>query len=55
MSGENLLTGNGRISHQQAIDKATTEYRKYKAKTLSSVEQDYLDSIKRLEQKAGKK
>ena len=38
----------------QAMDKAQTEYKKYKAKTLSSVEQDYLDSIKQLEQK-GKK
>ncbi len=55
MSGENLLTGNGSISHKQAIDKATTEYRKYKAKTLSAVEQDYLDSIKCLDQKARKK
>lgn len=53
-TGENLLTGNGSISHIQAMDKAQTEYKKYKAKTLSSVEQDYLDSIKQLEQK-GKK
>ena len=55
MSGEQLLVGNGSVTHQQAVDKATTEYRKYKAKTLSDVEQDYLDSIKFLEQKAGKK
>ncbi len=53
-TGENLLTGNGSISHIQAMDKAQTEYKKYKAKTLSRVEQDYLDSIKQLEQK-GKK
>ena len=53
-TGENLLTDNGSISHLQAMDKAQTEYKKYKAKTLSSVEQDYLDSIKQLEQK-GKK
>ena len=53
-TGENLLTGNGSISHIQAMDKAQTEYKKYKAKTLSNVEQDYLDSIKQLEQK-GKK
>ena len=51
MSGEQLLIGNGSVSHKQAIDKATIEYRKYKAKTLSDVEQDYLDSIKILEQK----
>ena len=55
MSGEQLLVGNGSVTHKQAVDKATTEYRKYKAKTLSDVEQDYLDSIKFLEQKAGKK
>ncbi|MGL4334074.1 MAG: virulence RhuM family protein [Lactococcus garvieae] len=53
-TGENLLTGNGSISHIQAMDKAQTEYKKYKAKTLSGVEQDYLESIKQLEQK-GKK
>lgn len=50
-TGENLLTGNGTISHLQAMEKAQTEYKKYKAKTLSSVEKDYLESIKLLEQK----
>ena len=46
----------GIISHKQAVDKATDEYRKYKAKTLSDVERDYLNSIKLLEQKTdGKK
>jgi len=33
------------------MEKAKTEYKKYKAKTLSSVEKDYLESIKLLEQK----
>ena len=55
MSGERLLIGNGSVSHKQAIDKATGEYRKYKARTLSEVERDYLDSIKLLEQKTDKK
>ena len=55
MSGEQLLIGNGSVTHKQAVDKVATEYRKYKAKTLSDVEQDYLDSIKFLEQKTGKK
>ena len=55
MSGEQLLQGNGSISHKQAVDKATAEYRKYKARTLSEVEQDYLDSIKQLEQKTDQK
>ena len=55
MSGEKLLTGNGSISHKQAIDKAATEYKKYKARTLSEVERDYLDAIQLLEQKTGQK
>ena len=55
MSGEQLLVGNGSVSHKQAIDMATGEYRKYKARTLSEVEQDYLDSIKLLEQKTDNK
>ena len=50
-TGENLLTGNGTVSHLQAMEKAQIEYKKYKAKTLSSVEKDYLESIKLLEQK----
>jgi hypothetical protein len=50
-TGENLLTGNGTVSHLHAMEKAKTEYKKYKAKTLSSVEKDYLESIKLLEQK----
>lgn len=51
-TGENLLIGNGLVSHLQAMEKAQTEYKKYKAKTLSSVEQDYLESVKLLEQKS---
>lgn len=54
MSGEQLLKHNGSISHKQAVDKATNEYRKYKAKTLSDVENDYFNSIKMLEQKTEK-
>ncbi len=50
MSGEQLLIGNGSVSHQQAIDKATAEYRKYREHTLSDVEQDYLKSIRKLEE-----
>ena len=55
MSGEQLLEGNGSVSHKQAIDKATDEYKKYKARTLSSVEEDYLNSVKFLEHKTEKK
>lgn len=34
-TGENLLTGNGTVSHLQAMEKAKTEYKKYKAKHLA--------------------
>ena len=55
MSGEQLLEGNGSISHKQAVDKATDEYRKYKARTLSDVEQDYLNSLHFLQEKTNEK
>jgi len=51
MSGEELLQGNGSVSHQQAVDKAKDEYIKYKARTISDVEEDYLNSIRLLEKK----
>lgn len=54
MSGEKLLEGAGSVSHKQAVDKATTEYKKYQAKTLSAAEEDYLNAIKNLESKAKK-
>lgn len=49
VTGEELLVGNGSISHKKAMEKAESEYKKYKAKTLSDVERDYLDAIKELE------
>lgn len=48
MSGEKLLQGAGKVSHQQAIEHATSEYKKYQQRTLSQVEQDFLDNIKTL-------
>ncbi len=54
MSGEQLLSGNGCVTHKQAVEKATGEYKKYKERTLSDVEQDYLNSIKILGKKADK-
>lgn len=47
-TGENLLEGNGSISHIEAMKKAETEYRKYKARTISPVEKDFLDSVSQL-------
>ncbi len=48
VTGEQLLVGNGSVTDQKAMEKAETEYKKYKAKTLSDVEKDYLDAIKEL-------
>ena len=47
-TGEKVLQGAGTISHAQAIEKATKEYRKYQAHNLSPVEEEYLESIKNL-------
>ena len=54
MSGEKLLQDAGKISHEQALEKAKTEYKKYQQKTLSDVEKDYLESIKTLEKRVKK-
>jgi hypothetical protein len=54
MSGEKLLKGAGIISHEKAIEKATVEYKKYQAKTLSEVEKNYLESLKNIELKTKK-
>lgn len=48
MSGEKLLQGAGKVSHQKAIEHATNEYKKYQQRTLSQVEKDFLDIIKQL-------
>lgn len=53
-TGRNVLDNAGQISNEQARKKAIAEYKKYKAKTLSSVEKDYLNSITMLEQTAKK-
>ncbi|MCB0603990.1 MAG: virulence RhuM family protein [Saprospiraceae bacterium] len=51
MSGEQLLQGAGTISHEKAVEKATTEYKKYQQKTLSEVEKSYLENLKAIEKK----
>ena len=48
-TGEQLLVGNGSISHEQAMKKAETEFKKYKEKTFSHVEKDYLETVKLFE------
>lgn len=51
-TGEKLLDGTGSVSHEQAIEKAHAEYRKYQQRTLSAAEHDYLDAIRALNAKA---
>jgi hypothetical protein len=53
-TGRKVLDGAGTISHNQAHDKAITEYKKYKAKNLSAVEKAYLKTLAQLEIKAKK-
>ena len=53
-TGEKLLQGAGTISHAQAMEKATEEYRKYQVQNLSPVEEEYLESIKNLHSTAKK-
>ena len=47
-----VLDNAGKISHAAAQNKARLEFRKYKAKTLDSVEEEYLKTIHALEKKA---
>lgn len=49
-----VLTGSGRISHTQALEKAEKEYRKFQRDNLSPVEQSYLETIKETEKTAKK-
>ncbi len=45
-TGERLLADAGSVSHEQAVEKARSEYVKYQARTLSDVEKQYLASLK---------
>jgi len=53
--GRQLLQDAGTVSHQQALEKAQAEYRKFQAQTLSPVEEVYLETVKGLEKTAKKK
>ena len=54
-TGEQLLTGAGRISHNQAMEKANQEYQKFQIQNISPVEEAYLETIKDVEKTAKKK
>jgi hypothetical protein len=49
-----VLTGLGKVSHDQAMKKAKEEYRKYQEITIAPVEQAYLDTIKEAGENAQK-
>lgn len=54
-TGEQLLADAGRITHEQAVEKARIEYVKYQERTLSDVEKQYLATLKMIDKKAKKK
>lgn len=54
-TGEKLLIGAGTVSHEQAIEKAKSEYKKYQVKTISPVEKEYLKALKEINSKIEKK
>ncbi|MFO3717683.1 virulence RhuM family protein [Anaerococcus sp. ENR1011] len=53
-TGEEVLDNAGKISQKKAIAKAEQEYKKYQTAEVSSVEREYLKSLKALEKKAKK-
>ncbi|MEA1926973.1 MAG: virulence RhuM family protein [Candidatus Auribacterota bacterium] len=55
MYGKGILPDAGKISHDEAMQKAEKEYRKYQVKTLSPVEKAYLETIKSAQKKVEKK
>lgn len=54
-TGEKLLIGAGTVTHEQAIEKAKSEYKKYQVKTISPVEEEYLKTLKEINGKIEKK
>ncbi len=55
MYGKGVLEDAGKVSHDKALAKAEKEYRKYQAKTLSPVEEAYMDTIKTVQKQVEKK
>lgn len=49
-----LLNDAGFVSHEQAMKRAETEYRKYQSATISAVERAYLETLEKAEKKVKK-
>lgn len=43
-----LLAGSGKVSHEEAIEKARKEYKKYQTKLITPIEQEYFNTIKKI-------
>lgn len=54
-AGGKVLIDAGSVSHNQAIKKAKSEYKKYQVKTISPVEEEYLKSLKKISSEIEKK
>lgn len=57
LSGRKILEHGGKISHEEALQKAHAEYERYRQEQLkepSRVERDFLEAIKRVESSAGR-
>ncbi len=55
MYGKGVSKDAGKMSHEEAVEKANAEYTKYQAKTLSPVEEAYLNTIKTVQKIVDKK
>ena len=53
-TGENLLADAGKVSHEQAMERAKREYQKYTVQNPSPVEEAYLQTIKEIGKKTKK-
>ena len=54
-TGDKVLVGPGKVSHETAMQKARQEYRKFQVKALSPVEVAYLETIKSVSRIAKRK
>ncbi len=55
MTGKEILSHSGTISHQKALEKAHLEYREYKQKVIDNISRVEKDFLKQIEKEAGKK
>lgn len=49
MTGRKILSQSGKVTHQQAIEKAKEEYEKYKQQNINQLSKVELDFIKQIE------